>query len=333
MLTNEVAKLLDMDKQTILYYEKLGLVTPLRDTNGYRNYSQEDMQVLLVIQYLRKLDVSLEMVKKVIAGSLTFNECLIKQQEHIVSKVQDLQKLQEQIRILQAKQLPLIPALQNITLDDSQYTLGFHKTGKRVSIGRRVYKKQMIRRLIGFTMMAILLALACVIGYITVTNRIPSIFFIIGMLLFFIGFFSFVFVFDDSMFRFVEFDEEGIIFYQKESMKKQMQYMYSILQNRDDKVVHHIKYADIEKLIIRCTNRYTKIVMTNLYTDMYVADFGFYFKNLPTMYISSAMILENDSQILGYLLKEKVHPIVDQYHVLDNFCSQTNLTQYMLNRQ
>lgn len=73
--------------------------------------------------------------------------------------------------------------------------------------------------------------------------------------------------------------------------------------------------------------------MTNLYTDMYLAYFGFYFKDISTMYISSAMILENDSQIMGNLLKEKVRPILDQEHVLDHFCKQENLTQYMLNRK
>lgn len=84
--------------------------------------------------------------------------------------------------------------------------------------------------------------------------------------------------------------------------------------------------------MIRCTKRYTKIVMTNLYTDMYLADFAFHFKDLPTLYITSAMILENDSQLIGYLLKEKVASIVDPKHVLDIYCQGNNLTESMMNK-
>lgn len=61
--------------------------------------------MLLVIQYLRKLGVSLNEIKKVIEGNLSFSECLVNQQKIITTKVQDLQKLQKHIKIMQDKQL------------------------------------------------------------------------------------------------------------------------------------------------------------------------------------------------------------------------------------
>ena len=46
MKTHELEKELGISKHTIFYYEKEGIVTPQRDDNGYRSYSQEDLQKL-----------------------------------------------------------------------------------------------------------------------------------------------------------------------------------------------------------------------------------------------------------------------------------------------
>lgn len=42
MKTHELEKELGISKHTIFYYEKEGIVTPQRDENGYRSYSQDD---------------------------------------------------------------------------------------------------------------------------------------------------------------------------------------------------------------------------------------------------------------------------------------------------
>ena len=44
MKTHELEKELGISKHTIFYYEKEGIVTPQRDDNGYRSYSQDDLQ-------------------------------------------------------------------------------------------------------------------------------------------------------------------------------------------------------------------------------------------------------------------------------------------------
>ena len=44
MKTHELEKELGISKHTIFYYEREGIVTPQRDDNGYRSYSQEDLQ-------------------------------------------------------------------------------------------------------------------------------------------------------------------------------------------------------------------------------------------------------------------------------------------------
>lgn len=42
MKTHELEKELGISKHTIFYYEKEGIVTPQRDENGYRSYSQDE---------------------------------------------------------------------------------------------------------------------------------------------------------------------------------------------------------------------------------------------------------------------------------------------------
>ena len=44
--TSQVAKLCGVHCQTILNYCKRGLVTPVRDINNYRRFSQEDVEKL-----------------------------------------------------------------------------------------------------------------------------------------------------------------------------------------------------------------------------------------------------------------------------------------------
>ena len=51
MKINEVEALVNITKKNIRFYEEQGLLYPQRNTeNGYRNYSEEDVQVLRQIK-------------------------------------------------------------------------------------------------------------------------------------------------------------------------------------------------------------------------------------------------------------------------------------------
>ena len=63
MKINEVEDLLNTPRANIRYYEKEGLINISRKENGYRNYSEEDIQRLKKIIILRKLGVSVEQIK------------------------------------------------------------------------------------------------------------------------------------------------------------------------------------------------------------------------------------------------------------------------------
>ena len=60
---NEIARLYGIGVDSLRYYEKLGILKPRRDTNGYRLYNLKDMYKLNVIRDLRRLDFSMQQIK------------------------------------------------------------------------------------------------------------------------------------------------------------------------------------------------------------------------------------------------------------------------------
>lgn len=64
LLPGELADLFGINKQTILYYEKQGLITPDHiDSNGYRYYSRKQYLTLEIITNLRKLKLPLQEIR------------------------------------------------------------------------------------------------------------------------------------------------------------------------------------------------------------------------------------------------------------------------------
>ena len=59
---SELAQQVGLSRSTLLYYEKLGLITSRRQLNGYRRYSEQDAQRLKLLLQLQ-------------AAGLTLKEC------------------------------------------------------------------------------------------------------------------------------------------------------------------------------------------------------------------------------------------------------------------
>lgn len=89
MKTHELEKELGISKHTIFYYEKEGIVTPQRDENGYRSYSQDDLQKLIMVKFLRNLNISIDDVKAILNNELDFKECLEINQIHLEKQIKN----------------------------------------------------------------------------------------------------------------------------------------------------------------------------------------------------------------------------------------------------
>ncbi len=64
MLRAQVSRLLEIDIETIRYYEGLNLISkPQRLSNGYRSYSDKNIEEIKFIQHCRSLDIGLDEIK------------------------------------------------------------------------------------------------------------------------------------------------------------------------------------------------------------------------------------------------------------------------------
>ena len=112
-LLNQLTK---VSTETIRYYERIELLpSAQRANNGYRQYDDTDVERLQFIRRLRTLDFSLEEIREILA----FKErqeppcqyvmnVMDKQIHEIEHRMQDLQKLQNEIKSLHetGKKLP-----------------------------------------------------------------------------------------------------------------------------------------------------------------------------------------------------------------------------------
>ncbi len=76
MTIKEMEAKTGMSRANIRYYEAEGLIHPARQENGYRIYSEADVQTLLKIRLLRSLDISLDAIRALQAGTAQLPETL-----------------------------------------------------------------------------------------------------------------------------------------------------------------------------------------------------------------------------------------------------------------
>lgn len=87
-----------MTRANIRYYESLGLLSPTRGENGYRDYSEADLDTLLKIKLLRSLEVSLEDIGSLSRGEAELGEILSRQMDTLEAKEQELTQARELCR-------------------------------------------------------------------------------------------------------------------------------------------------------------------------------------------------------------------------------------------
>lgn len=92
-----------MDRGTIRFYEKEGLLSPVRQANGYRDYSEEDAVALEKIGFLRQLGLSLEIIRAVQRGELPLGVALERQDETLLARREETDRALEISRAVRAE--------------------------------------------------------------------------------------------------------------------------------------------------------------------------------------------------------------------------------------
>ncbi|MCI8992135.1 MAG: MerR family transcriptional regulator [Eubacterium sp.] len=93
MTIKEVEKQTGLPRSNIRFYEKEELIVPSRNkSNGYRDYSESDIEDIKKIAFLRTLGVSIEDIRNVMSGRTALHEMVQKQHKRLESQMADLNK-------------------------------------------------------------------------------------------------------------------------------------------------------------------------------------------------------------------------------------------------
>ena len=101
MTIKEIEERSGMSRANIRYYENEGLLTPARNANGYRDYTEEDLSTLLKIKLLRSVEASLEEIKELQEGSSELVDFLDSHLQNLTTQQQQLEHAKEICQMIQ----------------------------------------------------------------------------------------------------------------------------------------------------------------------------------------------------------------------------------------
>ncbi|WP_312798571.1 Cu(I)-responsive transcriptional regulator [Tianweitania sp.] len=110
MNVSRAAERTHLPPKTLRYYEEIGLIHPARSTNGYRDYSEEDVHRLTFLQRARSLGFSIEDCRQLMSlyrdrdrASHDVREIAVAHVAAIEAKIAELQSMRSTLqRLVQA---------------------------------------------------------------------------------------------------------------------------------------------------------------------------------------------------------------------------------------
>lgn len=126
MKINDVEKLLNISRANIRFYEKEDLLTPERNSNGYRDYSDTDIAQLKRIIIFRKIGVSITDIKKILHNEVSLNEVM-------ESNISELEKQINELNgaLLLSKEI----AKEKISIESFDEEAYFNKINDEENVG------------------------------------------------------------------------------------------------------------------------------------------------------------------------------------------------------
>ena len=96
MTIKEVEEKAGIRKANIRYYEEAGLITPSRDqANNYRIYSEEDVELLKKIRFLRSVDISVEDIRRLKEEEVSLGDLMDQHLEKLRREKENIQAAEE----------------------------------------------------------------------------------------------------------------------------------------------------------------------------------------------------------------------------------------------
>ncbi|MGL4374628.1 MAG: MerR family transcriptional regulator, partial [Turicibacter sp.] len=107
MKISEVESCLGLSAKSIRFYEEEGLITPKRLKNGYRDYSQDDVNQLMQIKLCRQLGISIQDLKKILNTQTSIKTVLNERSEQLSDEIMHLKEMKKICDRLRAEEEPL----------------------------------------------------------------------------------------------------------------------------------------------------------------------------------------------------------------------------------
>lgn len=352
MKINEVEKQLNISSYTLRYYEKMNLIKPQRDENGYRHYSEEDIKKLNKIRFLREMEIPLGDIQAILSEEKTFQDVLKEHLKTIDLQMQSLQAVKELCQKLNAQELPLMEDFiekqqmnKSHELEKTKNTIqkifGYFKGSNTVVIGARCQLKD----LLGYIPFGI--AYSILIGAL-IGIGIPSIFGYVNDAMaqaaknIYIPFFEtnllntaiimiLVFVLltilairKSSKQDYIELTDRGLLIcsYRYQDRKKILK---SMLTKKDNPENRRYQWADIDHVEIKLYFQ-SMTAYRGLWT-VYVPEFHFIFKDGFEYDIASGLSFGEDSRTAYQILRCKNVEIYAQDDVI-GYYEQDELKGY-----
>ena len=172
---NEVESLVGVTKKNIRFYEQEGLLHPRRNKeNGYRDYAQAEVDMLMRIKLLRKLGLPLEEIRRLQAGQCTVGDAM---RRHLVTLERERSNVEQAIALCAELQ----DVRQNLDALDARQILermkGMEQDGttfqnkQKLDVRRRYVAPTAITA--GMVVLMLALTALGVWGYLSETENVP----------------------------------------------------------------------------------------------------------------------------------------------------------------
>lgn len=328
MQIKEVEELLDMTSYALRYYEKMGLIHPQRDENGYRNYSNQDILNLKRIRFLRELQIPIEDIQSILNDSHNFQEVLEKHIQSLSSKIHSLEYVQSVCENLKEKDIPLLDAMidekiiSEENINQKQMVSGLNKIveylkpSKTVVIGTRVMPRNFITGVIFMIIASVLTGILFVLGvsrefrYINDVNKVdfmpsftPSIqSYIIAITVCFIIFFMILYLFTIKQ-DYIELTDQSISICSRQFQSSTSIFLGMMLRQTKQRNKNY-QYSELEKVEIKLVFSTMGGGASGLWR-IYVPQFIFHFYDGNIYPIESGVSIGEKTKDAYQILKQK----------------------------
>lgn len=189
MKINEVEARAGITKKNIRFYEEQGLLSPRRNAeNGYREYGEEEVEILRRIRILRKLGVPIEEIRQMLRGTHTLGDGM---RRHLITLEREQRNLTQSIALCQELQFVEAPVM-SLDADALQARMEELEQGGTVfkdNLKKDVRTQLTMPILVTILMTALMTGLSGLViwAYLTEPNDAPPFGFILGFIILFLG--------------------------------------------------------------------------------------------------------------------------------------------------